>query len=256
VTALLHFLIQGTEAQAWRGVTRTSVARRIGGFPTDRHGGFLVECEYALALHGVGTVVHVPRTCYFKRIHGSAVMSASRERLRQPPAECLAAWREHDIRMALLLTDALADMRADGQLTSLAHAAKEAALIRHRQQFVEALLGHAETARVQDGLRQCGAVNHSLAGHVAANLHMVMRTHWLAAGNLAEADAALYRALESAVTSDAATVHADLLLSRGHLLEAIERATEALRLGHIDDTRAAERVIDDAYSRLGWQQPL
>ena len=78
VTGLLHFLLQGTEAQMWRGLTRASALARVPGFPTDRHLGFVVECEYALALHGVGAVVHVPQTHYFKRIYAQDTISASR----------------------------------------------------------------------------------------------------------------------------------------------------------------------------------
>lgn len=37
-------------------------------------------------------------------------------------------------------------------------------------------------------------------------------------------------------------------------LQAIERATEAIRLGCMDDTQLAQRVIDSAYAPLGWSQ--
>ena len=35
-------------------------------------------------------------------------------------------------------------------------------------------------------------------------------------------------------------------------LEALERATEAMRIGHCDDTRPAQMLIDEIYAGLGW----
>ena len=255
ITALLHFLIHGTEAMVWRGVTRTSATQRIGGFPTDRHLGFVVECEYALALHGAGVVVHVPRTLYFKRVYDSTVMSASRARMLLPYAELCAGWEEHDRRMAHLLADALAEMQADKAIRPLAHAAKEAALIGRYQQFVGPRLGAAHISRVDASLALCTDCGDPLADQVAANLHMVMRRHWLAAGKVPDADAALQRAADAADTADVATAEAQLMLSRGNLLEAVERATSALRLGHLNDTRTAQALLDAAYAGLGWTQP-
>jgi len=76
VTSLFQFLLQGTEAMMCRGVTRTDALRRVKGFPTDRHKGFVVECEYALALLAAGRVCHVPRTLYFKRMHDARWLEA------------------------------------------------------------------------------------------------------------------------------------------------------------------------------------
>jgi hypothetical protein len=249
---LLHFLVQGTEAQAWRGVTRTVASQRIGGFPADSHKGFVVECEYALALHGVGAVVHVPQTLYFKRVYDHAVMSASRERMQLPQTERRIAWQEHDRRMGRLLSDALLHVHADAIRAALAHAAKEAALMRRYQQFVEPILGPNEVARISASVQECVHARHHLAGQVAANLHMVMRRHWLAAGDHGKADIALDEAARSSDTPEVATAIAERLLVQGRAVEAIERATAAIRLGHCDDTRAAQNVIAVAYAKLGW----
>lgn len=205
-----------------------------------------------LALHGAGGMVHVPQTLYFKRIYDHAVMSASRERMQLPQPERHIAWQEHDRRMGRLLSDALLHVHADAIRATLAQAAKEAALMRRHQQFVEPLLGPNELARIGAWVQKCGHARHGLAGQVAANFHMVMRRHWLAAGDHGKADIALNEAANSSDTPEVATAVAERLLAQDRAVEAIERATEAIRLGRCDDTRAAQNVIAAAYARLGW----
>ena len=168
-----------------------------------------------------------------------------------PYAERRAGWEEHDRRMARLL----AEMQADKTAGPLAHAAKEAALIRRYQQFVKPILETAHISRVDASLALCAGCADPLADQVAANLYMIMRRHWLAAGKPPDADVALQRAANAAETVDVATAEAELMLSQGNLLEAVERATSALRLGHLNDTRKAQAVLDAAYAGLGWTQP-
>jgi len=141
----------------WRGLTRSRVLDRVSGFPTDRHKGLVVECEYSLALLGVGAACHVPRTLYFKRIYDADVVSASRERMLQPPEARLAGWQEHDRRMQGLLDAALEDMQAGAEARALCHAAREAALLKRFQQFVGPQLGPAELERAERALAWCGS---------------------------------------------------------------------------------------------------
>lgn len=252
VTALLHFLIQGTEAQMWRGVTRSNVFDRIKGFPTDGHRGLVVECEYALALFGVGAICHVPRTYYFKRIYDKSVISASRERMLQPLDECKAGWKEHDRRMQALLSVALDDMQADATDRMLCESAKEAALLRRYQQFVTQSLGDAELERAESALARLGARPSGPGEHIAANLHLVIRNHWRAAGFPDKAEASGRAAWQAGKTYESALLHAQTLHKQNRPLEALERATEAIRIGHLDDTGKAEDLIDRLVAELGW----
>lgn len=254
-TALLDFLLQGTEAQMWRGVTRSSVLDRVAGFPTDGHKGLVVECEYALALLGVGAAVHVPRTHYFKRIYTSGVVSASRERMLQPPADRRAGWNEHDRRMQALLVSALDDMRAGDADRALCHAAKEAALLRRFQQFVGPRLGPAELARAEAALQWCGSSSSAAAGRIAAGLHLVLAGHWAAADQTASAEASTRAGWEAAETYASVLAHAQALRRGNRPLDALERAAEAMRIGHLDDTQAASRLIAEIYADLGWTAP-
>lgn len=251
-TGLLHFLLQGTEAHMWRGLTRTEVLDRIKSFPTDRHKGLVVECEYALALLGAGPALHVPRTLYFKRIYGHDVVSASRERMLQPVEDRHAGWTEHDRRMQDLLVQALDDMQAGASERMLCETAKEAALLRRYQQFVTPVLDDISLNRAQRALERLGSGPLDAAAIVAANLHMVLRNHWLAAGQHDKAEGATLAACEAGCTYETVLLHAQMLASQNRPLDALERATEAMRLGHRDDVNGARDLIDNLYARLGW----
>jgi GT2 family glycosyltransferase len=249
---LLRFLIQGTEAPMWRSVTRTAALDRVGGFPTDAHMGLVVECEYALALQVAGPLQHVPRTFYLKRIHEKDVISASRERLRQPEAERRMGWEEHDRRMAALLEAALTEMGAGSLERRLCHAAKEAALLGRCQQFVNPRLEEAGLARISAAVADCSTLSHPLAPEVRANLHMVLSRHWRALGEAGCATQASRSAWEVGSTFESVLAHAEALFLAGRSLDAIERATEALRIGHMSDTRRARALLDQICKGLGW----
>jgi glycosyltransferase involved in cell wall biosynthesis len=62
---ILAFFLAGAEAVPWRGLTRSSIISKIGGFPTDGFMGFAVECEWALALIAQGRAIRLPRKLYF-----------------------------------------------------------------------------------------------------------------------------------------------------------------------------------------------
>ncbi len=182
----------------WRGLTRSRVLDRVSGFPTDRHKGLVVECEYSLALLGVGAACHVPRTLYFKRIYDADVVSASRERMLQPPEARLAGWQEHDRRMQGLLDAALEDMQAGAEARALCHAAREAALLKRFQQFVGPQLGPAELERAERALAWCGSAPSGPRAEIAASLHLVLGQHRQTSGDPAGAEASRRMAWETA----------------------------------------------------------
>lgn len=249
---LLHFLLQGTEAQMWRGLTRSAVLPKVGGFPTDRHKGLVVECEYALALLAAGPAVHVPQTHYFKRIYAQDVVSASRERMLQPVEERRQGWAEHDRRMAALLSRALEDMAAGAAERAACGLAFEAALLRRCQQFVAARLGPDEQARAEAALAACAGLDPALAGRLSSDLALVLSAHWQATGDAARAASFARMAWETGASFASVLAHARALRRQGRPLEALERATEARRIGHLDDTGPADRLIAEIYAELGW----
>jgi hypothetical protein len=255
LTALLHFLLQGADAQIWRGVTRTSALPRIGGFPTDRHKGLVVEAEYALALMGAGPVVHVPRTLYFKRIYEVGLVSASRERMLAPVDDRRLGLAEHVRRMRALLAAQLDDLQADDDMRLLCETASEAGLLRRFQQFIGIALGPDEMAQAQAALARLGERTDEEAGRIAANLHFVLYRHWRLRKDWPLAALAAASASASAATYDTALIMAETLLRDGQSLAALERATEALRLGHLDETTLAQMLIARIYAQLGWTPP-
>lgn len=256
LSGLLRFLIQGTEAQMWRGVTRTEVLRKVGGFPTDRHKGFVVECEYSLAVLGAGPVVHVPRTLYFKRIYERTVVSASRERMMQPLPERMQGWEEHDRRMTRLLRNALADIGATLEQANLCHAARDAALMRRYQQFVGKTLDGQHLERIAAALSVCANSSDPLAPEVAANLYLVLQTHFEVLGDSTNANDQARKAwLAAPGSAPAVLAHAKALHRDNRPLEALERASEVIRLGNREEVVLAQALMVQIYKKLQWTTP-
>lgn len=111
---IFFFLLQGAEAMPWRGVTRSTLLNKTKWFPVDGHLGFAVECEYALSLILSGPVLYLPRTLYYKQIHLSNHVSASRARISEFSSENLAlAWRNHRKSMKALLESGLKSIPID-----------------------------------------------------------------------------------------------------------------------------------------------
>lgn len=253
ITGLLRFLIQGTEANMWRGVTRTDVLDKVDGFPTDMHKGFVVECEYSLSLFSAGTVIHVPRTLYFKRIYERSVKSASRERMEQAFENLVAGWEEHDRRMTQLLLKALDSIEVTKEQADLCHAAKDAAVMRRYQQFVTKTLEAKHLERIEAALAICDSSIDRLSPEVAANLHLVLQTHLQSLG---DSDGAREHAQKACSVSDqsagAVLAHARELYQKCRLLEALERATEVVKLGQRDEVLLAQNLIGEIYKKLRW----
>ena len=179
---LLRFLLQGAEAMPWRGVTRRSSLAATGGFPTDAHRGFAVECEYAMALLGAGRALHRAEVLYRKRVHAPGVMSASRVRVAGvSPAERLAGWQAHDRQMGLRLQAAMRAIAMGADQAALCRAALDAAMLRRRQLMVAPVLDAGALARVGAAL-DAAAGEGGDARAVRARLHRVLSLHHRSAG--------------------------------------------------------------------------
>jgi hypothetical protein len=154
--------------------------------------------------------------------------------------------------MAALLEAALTGMGAGPMERRLCRAAKEAALLRRFQQFVNPRLEEAGLARILAALFDCATLAHPLAPEVRANLHMVLSRHWRALGDTEAAAQASRSAWEAGPTFESVLAQAEALSLAGQPLDAIERATEALRIGHMNDTRRAQALLNRICKGLGW----
>lgn len=256
IEALLAFLLQGAEALPWRGVTRSAVLDKIGGFPTDNHRGLVVECEYALSMLAIGPVVHVPQTHYFKRLYGNNVNTATQQRARQSEEARRAGWEEHDRRMRRHLARALSDMRAGAPDQAACGLALEAALLARFRQFVSPCLGGGERARAERALAAGAALSGPRQAQIIPNLAMLLSGHWQAAGDPARAADYARQAWQAGSNLAAALAQARALRDEGRLLEALERAVEAQRMAHLADRSAADALVTTLYRDLGWTQPI
>jgi hypothetical protein len=220
---LLAFLLEGAEAMPWRGVTRSALLPRIGGFPVDEHQGFAVECEYALSLLLTGTAIHVPRTMYHKRLFPTGAGNASRQRHQAAPDALRRAWNRHAARMEALLRDGLRRERvaSDGS-DPLLLAALTAAMLRRYQHSVGPVLEPAQQRTASRELDLLGASAEDDADAVRSRLHLVLSRHARAVGDEVESD----RQAELATGFDPAHHEAQLhmaasLQGRGKLAEAL-----------------------------------
>ena len=252
---LLAFMLQGAEAMPWRGVTRSALLPSIGGFPTDGHRGFAVECEYALALILAGPAVHLPRTLYYKRIHPPSVLSASRARVVLEPNRIglEQAWRNHVDRMWRLLGRGLARLTHESPdgvaMDRLIWAAFTAAMLRRCPGGVPFAPEDAESARGL--LTTLSAMDAAVANPVLSRLHLVLWRHATALGDIEQSRAHAEAAVATNPTSsDACLALAAHLESRGRLLEALDWVAQAERaFPGGAGLMALRRKI---YHRLGW----
>lgn len=252
---LLDFLVQGTEAQIWRGLTRTSTLTVTGGFPTDKHKGFVVECEYALALYLAGPVVHVPRVLYFKRIYEREVVSASRERVQAPISERRQAWQVHKQRMQAMLETAVEEFPLSEQQAQGCRAALLAAMLRRYQQFVESVLQPEQLEGIEQALVKVDVIDTPLCNMIQANIHLILQKHYLALEQNEKARQHATTAWQLEPNSaEAQLERARYLFHDGQYHESIGWAMESARLSHLRDSRAAENLVTHAYQRLGWNQ--
>ncbi len=239
---LLRFLLRGAEAMPWRGVTRSSMISAVGGFPTDQHKGFAVECEYALALLCAGRVKHVPRVMYFKRIHEPATFSASKERIDAfSVSERKSAWREHDRRMRELLARSFASCLVEEEKQPIHQCALDGAMLTRWQSFVSTLLDPELVMRAQTSL--LGLSRDGEAARAAASIHLALFRHCSSQKDMSGADSHLDQALRLDPFSYQANVEmARRFLSKGRALEGLELAATALPLDWEGDGQAAELI--------------
>jgi hypothetical protein len=255
---VLSFMLQGAEAMPWRGITRSALLPSVGGFPTDGHRGFAVECEYALALILAGPAVYLPRTLYYKRVHPPAVASASRARvLESSPSELEQAWRDHVDRMRRLLERGLASLtneRSDGvTVDRLIWAAFTAAMLRRCPSGGRLAPEDADGVRAL--LTTLAAMNAAGAGPVMSRLHLVLCGHEAAIGDIEQSGAHA----EAAVAANPASAGACFALaahfeSRGRLLEALDLVAQAERA--FPGGAGLVALRRKIFNRLGWSAPL
>lgn len=253
---LLRFCLQGAHATPWRGVTRSSSLAQTGGFPADRFLGFAVECEYALALLRAGPAVHVPRVLYFKRTFPPQQVTASKARHLRPEDERRAAWQGHNRRMSALLDQALEPLPIAAARADVCRAALVAAMLQRFQAAVVEKLDETELHQAATALRMCESSTEVEAQPTAANLHVVLYQHWLAAGDGARAAKRVQLAWSCDNRSfKAAFAVAKILFAEGRLHEALELAAEAMQVAPDLGKGAVSTLIGRIYAQLGWRQP-
>jgi GT2 family glycosyltransferase len=229
---LLAFLLEGAEAMPWRGVTRSDLLQRIGGFPVDGHRGFAVECEYALSLLLAGTAIHVPRTMYHKRLFPRGASSASRQRIVEAaPGELCRAWVRHASRMEELLRDGLRRKHAASDSSDvLLLAALTAAMLRRRQQFVAARLEAEQQRAALECLLALDTSTEAGADAVRSRLQLVMSRHAEAIGDGEQGDTLARLAVSSDPGHEEARLRlANRLHARGLFAEALDCASPVER---------------------------
>lgn len=225
---LLAFFLEGAEAMPWRGVTRSDLLPRIGGFPVDGHRGFAVECEYALSLLLAGTAIHVPRTLYRKRLFPCGASSASRQRIVDAaPGQLRQAWARHALRMGELLHDGLRRPQVASDVSeALLLAALAAAMLRRYSHAVDAGLETEQLDAARENLLALDTSAEAGAAAVRSRLQLVLSRHAAAIGDNEQADALA----ESAVSVDPehheARLHwASRLQARGLFVQALDCAS-------------------------------
>jgi hypothetical protein len=174
---LLAFFLGGAEGTPWRGVARSSMIARTGGFPNDGHSGFAVECEWVLKLLLAGPAVRVNRPLFLKRGHPADVLSVSRARLRDRSDEQLvAAMDGHRARMLGMIASISSDSLA-GRLLPLA--ARAAMIRRHvlqlRKLNEERLLEAESLSREVDALADFDPRVETIRKMIARTLHLHAR---------------------------------------------------------------------------------
>ncbi len=170
---LMSYFLGGMEAHPMRGMTRSSV-RDHGDFPTDRHEGFAVECEWMLQLLTLGAAVHVPRSLYLKRTFGPDHVSASRKRLLGRSREHLfEALEDHRARVLTLIrqADLPKTMRDPVEL------AAEAAMLRRHMTFNMGAFLPVQLARSEQIMSAVGAIPEQYAKGIQAMTLLAMSQH-------------------------------------------------------------------------------
>jgi hypothetical protein len=189
----------------------------------DDHGGFAVECEWALALLLAGRAVRVPRPMYFKRLHPPSVESVSTTRWsRLPQEEIHAAWRRHRERMLR----PLAGLRLTEPSERLLSYAAEAAMLRRLAIATGGPLPPevvADATALLARLRDFGSEDRGQARALSMTL-TALAAHHTATGDVPLGE----RMAEEAIRFDPSAVESLLQLGRSRLGQG--RAWEALEL--------------------------
>lgn len=182
---VVNFMLGGADGNPWRGITRSEAMRRAGGFPTDDHMGFAVECEYALALLMQGPGVRVPRAMFYKRFHPREKATASRDRMRlQGREQRIAGLDVHNARMRTIVGPLLAT--GDEEIIDLA---LTTVALGRWQLFLGHKFDDVHLVRAQDALSQVrGWRAATYAARVAGRIHHFLSRHAAAADSQHESD--------------------------------------------------------------------
>lgn len=170
---LMSYFLGGMEAHPMRALTRAS-ARGDADFPTDRYGGFAVECEWVLHLLLSGAAVHVPRPLYLKRTFGSDRASASQQRLLGRSGEHLIeALEDHRARMLALVRqpDLPIAMRY------VVEVAAEAAVLRRHMTFDMGAFLPSQRSRADHLLTAAAAIPEPYGKRIQAMVLAAMSQH-------------------------------------------------------------------------------
>ncbi len=139
---LMSFFLGGAEAVPMRGVTRSSVRDHFD-FPTDRYGGFAVDCEWVLHLLVSGAAIHVQQPLYSKLIHEPGISVSATRRLGFSREQLSEALEDHRIRMLSLIRQA--DL--PNTMRDAVELAAEAAMLRRHMTFSIGPLSPVQFAR-------------------------------------------------------------------------------------------------------------
>jgi hypothetical protein len=229
---LLAYFLQGAEAQAFRAVTRSPLARL--GYPSNDFGAFAVEGEWVLWLLREGVVLRIPEPLYLKRIRGLDSPSvATGWTMRLPRPELEAALEHHRRQMLAAIPYASLDP-AHAKAVELA---AEAAMLRrwvHFGTYAACAPFGLRADQLDRARRLIAAATATLmpcAREIAAMTRLALARHHRSIGEADESERQARAALAAAPDCWEAFVHlAWLQLDAGDPREALRLAFAAVAL--------------------------
>jgi hypothetical protein len=236
---LMSFFLGGAEAVPMRGVTRSSVRDHFD-FPTDRYGGFAVECEWVLHLLVSGTALYVQQPLYSKRILEPGISVSATRRSDLSREQLFEGLEDHRVRMLTLIRQA--DL--PNTMRETVELAAEAAMLRRHMTFSMGPLSPVQFARSEQIL---ASANASLGGYGKGILAMTL----LARSHHASIEGDTRTALDMVMAAVDADPHnweglahlASLQLRTNRSIEALATARRAWTVA--PHARGLRELIDD-----------